>query len=140
MAWPKRERRSFNPFGNNLSSVAYRLQQELGDRRSFFDKDYYRYVAGVNGDFNIKDNGFISRFGYDSGFVYERLNYQRIDSGDATRRGIRGAIAGTLVPGVFFNPFIGQNAPIVGIAPTYTITTVRAQCGQRCSHRIDRAL
>ena len=57
----------FNPFGNNLASVSYRLQQELGGRRSFFDQDYQRYVAGINGDFNIKDNGFISRFGYDSG-------------------------------------------------------------------------
>jgi iron complex outermembrane receptor protein len=111
----------FNPFGNDLSSVAYRLQQELADRRTFFDKDYYRYVVGINGDFNIKDNAFISRFGYDSGYVYERLNYQRIDSGDATRSGIRAAIAGTLVPGVFFNPFIGVNAPLVGNAPTYTI-------------------
>jgi iron complex outermembrane receptor protein len=109
----------FNPFGNALNSVAYRLQQELQDRRSFFDKDYYRYVAGVNGDFTIKDNAFISRFGYDSGFVYERLNYQRIDSGDATRTLIRQAIAGTLVPGVFFDPFIGVSAPLVGNAPTY---------------------
>jgi iron complex outermembrane receptor protein len=111
----------FNPFGNDLSSVAYRLQQELGNRRSFFDKDYYRYVAGINGDFNINDNPFISRFGYDSGVVYERLNYQRVDTGDATRSAIRSAIAGTLVPGVFFNPFIGVDAPPVGNAPTYTI-------------------
>ena len=79
----------FNPFGNNLTSVRYRFQNELGDRRTFFDKDYYRYVAGLNGDFNIKDNNFISRFGYDTGFVYERLNYQRVDSGDARRSYIR---------------------------------------------------
>jgi iron complex outermembrane receptor protein len=111
----------FNPFGNDLTSVAYRLQQELGNRTSFFDKDYYRHVAGINGDFNIRDNPIISRFGYDSGFVYERLNYQRVDGGDATRSAIRAAIAGTLVPGVFFNPFIGVNAPLVGNAPTYTI-------------------
>jgi iron complex outermembrane receptor protein len=111
----------FNPFGNDLSTLAYRLQGELGGRRSFFDKNYWRFVTGINGDFNIKDNGFISRFGYDSGYVYERLDYQRIDSGDATRTNIRGAIAGTLVPGVFFDPFIGINAPLVGNAPTYTI-------------------
>jgi iron complex outermembrane recepter protein len=111
----------FNPFGNDLGSVRYRLEQELGERRSFFDKDFYRYTAGINGNFNIKDNGFISQFGYDSGFVYERFDERRIDSGDATRTGIRGAIAGTLVPGVFFNPFIGQNAPPIGFAPTYTI-------------------
>src|SRR5439155_16886295 len=69
----------FNPFGNDLSSVRYRLQQELGNRRSFFDKDNYRYVIGVNGNFNFKDNAFISQFGYDSGFVYERFDELRID-------------------------------------------------------------
>jgi len=121
----------FNPFGNNLNSVAYRLQQELNDRRSFFDKDYYRYVVGINGDFNIKDNDFISRFGYDSGYVYERLNYQRIDSGDARRSYLRSLIApvGFVVPAGgaqlpvaatgTFNPFIGVNAPLTGTAPTY---------------------
>ena len=122
----------FNPFGNDLTSVAYRLQQELGNRTSFFDKDYYRYVTGINGDFNIKDNDFISRFGYDSGFVYERLNYQRTDSGDARRSYLRSLIAPVgFVPNPLFplptaatgtfNPFIGINAPLVGFAPTYTI-------------------
>ncbi|MGZ5552208.1 MAG: TonB-dependent receptor domain-containing protein, partial [Chthoniobacterales bacterium] len=109
----------FNPFGNRLTQVRYRLVQELGLRRSFFDHDYYRYVAGLNGDFNFKDNSFISHFGYDTGIVYERFDQDRIDSGDATRTRIRQGIAGTLVPGVFFNPFIGQNAPSVGTAPTY---------------------
>jgi iron complex outermembrane receptor protein len=119
----------FNPFGNNLGAVAYRLQQELGNRRSFFDKDYYRYVLGVNGDFNMKDNAFISRFGYDSGFVYERLNYQRADSGDARRSYLRALIAPAgfvsptaplpRLPTGTFNPFIGINAPIRGNAPTY---------------------
>lgn len=116
----------FNPFGNNLASVSYRLQQELGNRESFFDKDYYRYVAGVNGEFNIKDNSFISRFNYDSGFVYERLNYQRIDSGDARRSYLRSLIAPVgytpalpRAPTGTFNPFIGINAPIRGTAPTY---------------------
>jgi len=104
----------FNPFGNNLSAVLYRLQNEIGGRRSFFDHDYQRYVIGINGDFNIKDNGFISRFGYDSGFVYEHFQEQRIDSGDATRTGIRALIAANL-----FNPFIGQFAPLTGTAPTY---------------------
>jgi iron complex outermembrane receptor protein len=107
----------FNPFGNNLGSVRYRLQQEFpgaSGRRSFFDHDYQRYVAGINGDFNIKDNGFISRFGYDSGFVYEHFMEDRIDSGDARRSSLRALIAaGT------FNPFIGQFAPITGTAPTY---------------------
>jgi iron complex outermembrane receptor protein len=119
----------FNPFGNNLNSVAYRLQQELQNRRSFFDKDYYRYVAGINGDFNFTDNDFISHFGYDSGYVYERLNYQRIDSGDARRSYLRALIApvgfsnaGAPLPVAAtgtFNPFIGVNAPLIGNAPTY---------------------
>ena len=30
------------------------LQQELANRRSFFDKDFYRYVVGINGDFNYQ--------------------------------------------------------------------------------------
>ena len=107
----------FTPAGATLTSVRYRLQKELGGRRSFFDSDYQRYVAGVNGDFNIKDNAFISRFGYDAGFVYEDYQQQRIDTGDARRSLIRQGIAGTLIPGVFFNPFIGQNAPLTGFAP-----------------------
>lgn len=126
---------NFNPFGNNLSQVRYRLQQELRNRRSFFDKDYYRYVVGVNGDFNFTDNDFISRFGYDAGYVYERLNSQRIDSGDARRTYIRALIAPAAgftpnpafpIPGTpfqgTFNPFIGQNAPITGNAPIYNNT------------------
>jgi iron complex outermembrane receptor protein len=123
---------SFNPFGNNLTSLSYRLQQELGNRRSFFDKDYYRYVAGVNGDFNFNGNGFISRFGYDSGFVYERLNSQRIDSGDARRSYLRSLIAPAgfsngasplPVPATgTFDPFIGQFAPVAGLAPIYNNT------------------
>jgi hypothetical protein len=109
----------FNPAGSFLTSVRYRLQQDLGNRSSFFDKDYWRYTAGVNGDFNFKDNGFISHFGYDAVYVYARFDEQKIDSGDATRSQIRAAIVGDLVPGVFFNPFIGQNAPLIGSAPTY---------------------
>jgi iron complex outermembrane receptor protein len=59
----------YSPFGRFLTSVAYRTVFELGLRRDFFDRDYYRYVAGINGDFNMKDNGFFSRFGYETGFV-----------------------------------------------------------------------
>ena len=104
----------FNPFGNNITSLSYRLQQELANRRTFYDKDYYRYVAGINGDFNFTDNNWISRFGYDSGYVYERLNYHRIDSGDARRSFLRGLINAGL-----FDPFIGVSAPTAGNAPTY---------------------
>jgi iron complex outermembrane receptor protein len=118
----------FNPVGidpntgaNALLSLRYRLVNDLGPRRSFFDRDWWRYVAGINGDFNFKDNSFISRFGYDTGFVYERFDELRIDSGDAVRSLIRQAINGTLDPnGSIFDPFIGQNAPVVGVAPTFT--------------------
>jgi len=104
----------FNPFGNNLNSVAYRTVQELGLRRSFYDRDYHRYVAGINGDFNFQGNNFISRFGYDAGFVYEDFLQVRTDSGDATRTALVNLIAANV-----FNPFIGVNAPIIGTAPTY---------------------
>lgn len=107
----------FNPFGNNLTSVRYRSQQELANRRSFFDKDFYRYVAGVNGDFNIPDNGFISRFGYDAGFVYEKFVQQEIDSGD-----LRGSFIAQLTADGLFNPFIGQSAAVAGTAPIYNNT------------------
>ena len=70
---------------------------------------------GVNGDFNFKDNGFINRFGYDTGFVYERYSSLRTDTGDAD-----GRLLGQEVFDGNFNPFIGQLAPLVGTAPTYT--------------------
>jgi iron complex outermembrane receptor protein len=134
---------NFNPFGNNITSLRYRLVQETNGRRSFFDRDYHRYVAGINGDFNIKDNGFISRFGYDSGFVYENLFQRETDSGDYRRSYIRAltAPAGFLnaaapLPTVFdaagnnnagsFNPFVGQFAPITGTAPIYNNTNSAA--------------
>ena len=83
------------------------LVQELNNRRSFYDYDFYRYVAGVKGDFSFTGNNFLSYLGYDAGVVYERADYLRIDSGDATRGGIyREIIAGA------FNPFIGVNAPL----------------------------
>jgi iron complex outermembrane receptor protein len=128
----------FNPFGNNLTSLSYRIQQELRNRRSFFDKDYYRYVVGINGDFNFTDNDFISRFGYDSGYVYERLNYERIDSGDARRSYLRALIApvgftnaASPTPNVganagTFDPFIGISAPTQGSAPIYNNTNSAA--------------
>ena len=112
----------FNPFGNRLSNVRYRFVQELGLRKSFYDHDYYRYVAGLNGDFNFANNSFISHFGYDTGLVYERFDEQRIDSGDGTNSGIRNEIAPVGFSPTstgLFNPFIGQGAPTVGLAPTY---------------------
>ena len=121
----------FNPFpSTTLNQFRYRFQpEELGNRRDFFDVDYYRYVAGVNGDFNFKDNGFISRFGYDAGFVYERYESLRTDTGDAD-----GRLLGDEIIAGNFNPFIGQLAPVVGTAPVYgavinTTTGVRTSSG-----------
>jgi iron complex outermembrane recepter protein len=111
----------YNPFGidpatgeNALTNVSYRLQKELGNRISTFDKDYWRWVIAVKGDLDFADNPFISHFGYDSGFVYERFEEQEIDAGDATFTGIANEIAAGN-----FNPFIGQNAPLSGVAPIY---------------------
>ncbi len=99
----------FNPFpAGDLLLVRYRLQKELGNRISTFDKDYWRWVVAIKGDIEFADNGFISHFGYDSGLVYERFEEQEIDAGDATFTGIAEQIAAGV-----FNPFIGQNAPIV---------------------------
>jgi iron complex outermembrane receptor protein len=110
----------FNPFGTDLTQVRYRLTKELGNRRTFFDHDYYRYTAGLNGDFNIKDNGFISRFGYDTGIVYERFDELRIDGGDAQFTPLAAEIAAGN-----FDPFIGQSAPVSGNAPIYNAAGVQ---------------
>jgi hypothetical protein len=50
-----------------LRSISIVSVQELGNRRSFYDFEYYRYIVGFNGNFDIKDNQFISNFGYDTG-------------------------------------------------------------------------
>jgi iron complex outermembrane recepter protein len=100
----------FNPFGDGeVLLLRYRLQQELGNRLSTFDKDYWRWVIAVKGDIDFADNAFISHFGYDSGIVYERFEEEEIDAGDATFNIADGS----------FNPFIGQNAPPIGVAPIY---------------------
>jgi iron complex outermembrane recepter protein len=105
----------FNPFpAGDLELVRYRLQDELGDRTSTFDKDYWRWVVAIKGDIDFPGNDWISHFGYDSGIVYERFEEEEIDGGDATFTGITNQIA----LGVF-DPFIGQNAPKVGVAPIY---------------------
>ncbi len=110
----------FNPFGPAVTQVRYRLVSELGTRDSFYDSDYYRYVAGLKGDFNFSDNAFISHFGYDSGYVYERFDNQRIDAGDAQFTPLSAEIAAGN-----FNPFIGQFAPARGTAPIYDAAGVQ---------------
>ena len=104
----------FNPFGANLTQVRYRLQQELGDRLSTFDKDYWRWVMAAKGDFDFAGNDFISHLGYDAGLVYERFEEEEIDSGDAQRSLLLNEIAANN-----FDIFIGQNAPPIGSAPTF---------------------
>ena len=104
----------FNPFGNDLIDLRYRFVQELGNRRDFFDVDYYRYVGGVKGEISFPGNAYLSRLGYDTGALYEWADQLEIDRGDATRGGIyREILAGN------FNPFIGLNAPVAGTVPTY---------------------
>ena len=105
----------FNPFAaGDVQLLRYRLESELGNRLSTFDKDYWRWVIAVKGDIDFAGNDFISHVGYDSGFVYERFEEEEIDNGDATFTGIVDQIAAGV-----FNPFIGQNAPPVGVAPIY---------------------
>jgi iron complex outermembrane receptor protein len=105
----------FNPFPDgDVLLLRYRLQSELGNRLSTFDKDYWRWVIAVKGDLDFADNPFISHFGYDSGFVYERFEEEEVDAGDATFTGIVDQIAAGV-----FNPFIGQQAPTIGVAPIY---------------------
>ncbi len=129
---PQANRSPYNPFlggsddrvtgpltstgtGNNqLTSLSYRSIREGGLRKSLFDYDYWRYVAGINGNFNFTDNNFISFLGYDTGVVYERGDYLRINSGDARRTPLVAEIAAGN-----FNPFIGINAPLSGTAVTY---------------------
>ena len=104
----------FNPFGQDLSNVRYRLIKELGNRVTFNDFDSYRYTAGLSGTFNIQDNSFISFLGYDTGFVYERGDQNIINLGDAVVAPLDQEIeAGN------FNPFIGIQAPLSGFAPTF---------------------
>jgi iron complex outermembrane receptor protein len=109
----------YNPFGRALTQTRYRFVQDLGDRRSFFDTQYQRFVVGFDGNFNFKDNSFISRFGYDTGFVYEYYQQQRTDSGDGQFTPLTGEVAAGN-----FNPFLGWRAPLQGVAPIYTINAL----------------
>ena len=104
----------FNPFGDRLFAVPGNLQQELGNRQNTFDKDWWRWEGGAKGEFNFIDNAFISRLGYDVGITYERFDDTETLAGDAVRSKFLEQIALGR-----FNPFIGQNAPRIGVAPTY---------------------
>ncbi len=105
----------FNPVPDaQFGGVAYRLVQELANRNSFYDYDYFRYMVGFNGNFTFTGNNFISFLGYDTGIVYERGDFLRIDSGDA-----RFSVLVDEINAGNFNPFIGVSAPPVGTAPTF---------------------
>ncbi|MBS0659653.1 MAG: TonB-dependent receptor [Verrucomicrobia bacterium] len=116
----------YNPFvattptsnPNRISGLSYRLTDELGLRKSFYDYDYWRYTFGLRGEFVFKGNPFIDFLGYDGGFVYERLDQLRIDSGDAQRNLIEAEIAAGN-----FNPFRGQFAPTSGTSNTFNPVT-----------------
>ncbi len=112
---PSVSRSPFNPFQpGQLTFTRYR-SIEGGLRQSTFDYDYYRYVAGINGNFTFTDNNFISFLGYDTGMVYERGDFLEINSGDFRRTPLNAEIvAGN------FNPFRGINAPVAGTATTFT--------------------
>ena len=114
----------FNPFGDRLRAVIYNLQQELGNRLNTFDKDWWRWGVGAKGEFNFIDNAFISRLGYDVGITYERFDDTETDAGDA----VRSKILEQIVLGRF-NPFIGQNAPVIGVAPTYRTIQIGTTAG-----------
>lgn len=112
----------YNSQGAFLNNVRYRFVNDLGLRKSFFDSTFHRFVVGFNGDFNIKDNAFISRFGYDTGFLYEDFEQKRIDSGDGQFTPLDAEIAAGN-----FNPFIGVGAPLQGTAATFTVDPVTGQ-------------
>jgi iron complex outermembrane recepter protein len=114
----------FNPFGDRLGAVFYLLQRELGNRLVTFDKDWWRWGIGAKGDLDFVGNPFIGRLGYDAGITYERFDATETDAGDAVRSKILEQIALGR-----FNPFIGQNAPLIGVAPTYRTVQIGTTAG-----------
>ncbi|MBS0657678.1 MAG: TonB-dependent receptor [Verrucomicrobia bacterium] len=116
----------FNPFvattptsnPSRISGLSYRLTDELGLRRSFYDQDYWRYTVGLKGDFVFKNSALIDFLSYDGGLVYERFDQVRTDSGDALRSVLVAEIAAGR-----FNPFRGQASPLAGLSNTYDATT-----------------
>ena len=100
---------------NQLRSVLYRVHRETGLRSSYFDYDYWRYTFGVNGDFNAKDNQFVSNWGYDAGYIFHRTDQLRIDRGDLQATPLFAEIAAGN-----FNPFVGTSGALSGTINTYT--------------------
>jgi outer membrane receptor protein involved in Fe transport len=110
---------------NQLRQIRYRLVNDLGPRRTLYDADYQRFTLGFDGQFNMTNNQFVSNWGYDTALVYGTYQNIRVDSGDAKQSTIIDAIVngvdanGDGVVDYYFNPFIGQNAPVTGTANTY---------------------
>ena len=104
-------------FWGGGGGVFYRLQQQLGNRLTIFRQ---RLVAlggfAAKGDLNFVGNAFIGRLGYDAGITYERFDDTETDAGDA----VSSKIVEQDKPSGRFNPFIGQYAPLIGVAPTGT--------------------
>ncbi len=100
---------------NQLRTIRYRTIRELGPRRSRFDHAYWRFGAGMNGNFALDDNAVLGALGYDAGFIHERVDNERVDSGDFFLSTLQAEVgAGN------FNPFLGERAPLSGTIPTYT--------------------
>jgi iron complex outermembrane receptor protein len=130
--FPEAQASIFNPFGDRLLLMGYRLQKELGNRLTTFDKDWWRWVIGTKGEFSFADNAFISHLGYDAGITYERFDDTETDAGDA----VASKLAEQIALGQF-NPFIGENAPPIGVAPTYTTIQIgRTPDGQPIFERV----
>jgi iron complex outermembrane receptor protein len=129
---PEAQASVFNPFGDRLEMVFYRLQQALGNRLTTFDKDWWRWAIGAKGDLDFVGNPFVGRLGYDAGITYERFDDTETDAGDA----VRSKIVEQIALGQF-NPFIGQNAPLIGVAPTYrTVEVGRTPGGEPIFERV----
>ena len=117
-----------NPDDDQLTLLGYRTL-ELGNRATFYDYDYWLYTAGFNGDFNVKDNMFVSSWGYDAGLVYNRADERATYHGDGRFSVLNAAVLGQNVDGsplmingvqTFFDPFIGVGAPSSGDVQTFS--------------------
>ncbi|MBA3386117.1 MAG: TonB-dependent receptor, partial [Chthoniobacterales bacterium] len=85
-----------------------------GNRRSFFESDFYHFIVGLKGEF-AKD------YFWELGYVYDENNLLERDSGDQQFSLIAEAVADGR-----FNPFLGINAPKQGTLNGFTYDNVAA--------------
>ena len=72
-------------FGRSIvTNVSYRLQQELGNRLSTFDKDYWRWVVAVKGDLDFAGNDWISHLVMTAALFMSATRRKKSTAGDAT--------------------------------------------------------